>query len=50
METIDENAVFVLHGRLSAFETDTSAAVTGPTIKHRGGMMQLTALAEEEEE
>lgn len=47
--TIDENAVLQLPTSLS-FEPQSQAPVTGPTVKRRGGMSQLTMLEEEEEE
>ncbi|KZV76473.1 hypothetical protein PENSPDRAFT_646238 [Peniophora sp. CONT] len=50
MYTIDENTELHLPASSLSFESQSQAPITGPEIKRRGGMSQLTMLEEEEEE
>ncbi|VDC05668.1 unnamed protein product [Peniophora sp. CBMAI 1063] len=50
MHTIDEDAVLQLPSWSMSFEPQAPVPITGPAIKRRGGMSQLTSLSEEDEE
>ena len=50
LSTIDENSALQLPTSSVSFESQTEAPITGPVVKRRGGMSQLTQLSEEDEE
>lgn len=48
--TVEEDAVLQLPNLSMSFEPQSQAPITGPAVKRRGGMSQLTMLSEEDEE